>query len=204
MQGALTGGTIFGAVRLPPVAIPSVCSHGEITLSDSQKSCSWLSRFVRSRLVLVLSTAVIAFAVGGTAAAVATNSKATTQGPVAVKGPPLGTFTTTSGQSPVLPSAGTYSVVVRVGIASVPNTPLRGFCEVQPRDSAGDPVPGGFGDAILVPPTVAGESFSFAGMVVVDIVHAPETMTVDCVDETGAGGIVVTATDWWVAKANIR
>src|SRR5215469_11054971 len=59
MQGALTGGTIFGAVRLPPVAIPSVCSHGEITLSDSQKSCSWLSRFVRSRLVLVLSTAVI-------------------------------------------------------------------------------------------------------------------------------------------------
>jgi hypothetical protein len=168
-------------------------------MSDTQKSRSWLSRFVRSRLVVVLTAAVIASGLGGTAAAVASNSKAKTQGPVVVKGPPLGTFTTTSGDSPTLPTAGTYFVVVKVGIDNTGDSPLRGECGVT-AISDGEPVPGGFVGAIIVP-SEAGTAFSFSGMVVVGQFDAPETMQVDCINEA-AQRVPNGGASWWVEKVN--
>jgi len=129
---------------------------------------------------------------------VASNSKAKTQGPVVVKGPPLGTFTTTSGDSPTLPTAGTYFVVM-VGIDNTGDSPLRGECGVT-AISDGEPVPGGFVGAIIVP-SEAGTAFSFSGMVVVGQFDAPETMQVDCINEA-AQRVPNGGASWWVEKVN--
>jgi hypothetical protein len=169
-------------------------------MSDSQKSRSWLSRFVRSRLAIVLTTAVIASGLGGTAAAVASNSKAKTQGPVAVKGPPLGTFTTTSGDSPTFPTAGTYFVVVNIGIENQADSPLRGSCGAA-QVSSGGAVPG-FASAFIVqsgPGVVSG--FTFSGMVVVAASNAPATLFIQCMNEAGQK-VPHQGVTWWVEKVN--
>jgi hypothetical protein len=155
----------------------------------------------RSRLVVVLTAAVVASGLGGTAAAVASNSKVKTQAPVVVKGPPLGTFTTTSGNSPTLPTAGTYLVVVNVSIENPVDSPLRGNCTAA-QLSGGLPVSHGFTGAFIVSSgTGTVNGFSFSGMVVVSATDAPVTMAMFCINEAGQHVPNLGAT-WWVEKVN--
>jgi hypothetical protein len=167
-------------------------------MSDSQKSRSWVSRFVRHRLVIVLAFAVIASGLGSTAAALASKSKAKAQAPVAVKGPPLGTFTTASGDSPTLPTAGTYFVVVKVDIQNSGDSPLVGDCGVTATTTGSGF--SGFESAIVVAPQVE-TAFSLSGMAVVGQFDAPQTMQAACINETGQPVPNEGAT-WWVEKVN--
>jgi hypothetical protein len=120
---------------------------------------------------------------------------------VVVKGPPLGTFTTTSGNSPTLPTAGTYFVVVNVSIENPANSPLRGNCGVAPL-SDGLPGPGGFAGVFIVPagPGIV-SGFTFSGMAVVAASDAPTTMVIECANEASQRVPLQSAT-WWVEKVN--
>lgn len=112
--------------------------------------------------------------------------------------PPGLKFTTGSGTTgPTLSKAGTYFVVVKVGLPSSGKTALTGDCFVQDEPDEDD----SFYGAFVVPtgasklPTVP---YSFAGMLTVT---ATETLNVSCNDASN-NPVTPSPISWWVAPVS--